>query len=305
MLGPVTDTTGANAWPSAGGWRAGWGCPLLLAAAAGTALAFMPLVLGDYPLFILCHMLVWSIACLGLNLLYGTAGSLSLGHATYFGAAAYAGAFLYRFFFVDSLEVYLLTGIVVAAVLASLIGLFCVRTTKIFFAILTLASSMVVYSLVIDGAIFRLFGGVGWGLYLLGGGSMYLPRFTILGANVAAAEFIAAFYNVVVAAFLACALALWRIDRSPFGQALRAIRDNETRAAFIGIAVRQYRWLAFVISGQSHRVGRWPVWAACPPDNPRPASLAVFGATCARDRVGRHAAFHRTCLGGGCVCGHR
>jgi branched-chain amino acid transport system permease protein len=108
---------------------------------------------------------------------------------------------------------------------------------------------MVVYSLVINGAVFRLFGGVGWALYLLGGGSMYLPRLTILGTEYAAGEFIAAFYYVIVAAFLVSALVLWRISTSPFGQALRAIRDNETRAAFIGIPVWQYRWAAFVLSG--------------------------------------------------------
>ena len=222
---------------------------LLFAGAAGIPLLLMPSILAAYPLFILCHMLVFSIACLALNLLYGTAGSLSLGHATYFGVAAYTGAFLYRFFGVDLLELYLASGVLSSTVFAAVIGFLCVRTTRIFFAILTLAFSMVVYSLVIDGAVFRLFGGVGWGLYLLGGGSMYLPRFTILGMEFAAGEFIAVFYNVIAAAFITSMLLLWRISYSPFGLALRAIRDNETRAAFIGIPVRQYRWYAFIISG--------------------------------------------------------
>jgi branched-chain amino acid transport system permease protein len=222
---------------------------LLFAGAAGILLLLMPSVLAAYPLFILCHMLVFSVACLALNLLYGTAGSLSLGHATYFGVAAYTGAFLYRFFGVDSLELYLASGIFSSTVFAAVIGFFCVRTTRIFFAILTLAFSMVVYSLVIDGAVFRLFGGVGWGLYLLGGGSMYLPRFTILGMEFAAGEFVSIFYNVIVAAFITSVLLLWRISSSPFGLALRAIRDNETRAAFIAIPVRQFRWYAFIISG--------------------------------------------------------
>jgi branched-chain amino acid transport system permease protein len=114
---------------------------------------------------------------------------------------------------------------------------------------LTLSFSMVVYSLVIDGAVFQLMGGVGWALYLLGEGSMYIPRLTILGAEIPAAEFIPVFYRIIVLAFLFSALLLWRIDASPFGQALRAIRDNEMRAAFIGIPVWQYRWRAFIISG--------------------------------------------------------
>ncbi len=222
---------------------------LLFAGAAGGVLVLMPFILAEYSLVILCHMLVFSIACLGLNLLYGTAGSLSLGHATYFGVAAYTGAFLYRFYSVESLESYLASGILSSTIFAAVIGFFCVRRTRIFFAILTIAFSMIVYSLVINGAVFRLFGGLGWALYLLGEGSMYLPRFTILGTVFPAHAFITVFYHVIVAAFIASSLVLWRISRSPFGQALRAIRDNETRAAFIGIPVWRYRWYAFIISG--------------------------------------------------------
>lgn len=222
---------------------------LLLAAAAAGVLLVMPFVLAAYPLIILSHMLVFAIACLGLNVLYGTAGAFSLGHATYFGAAAYTGAFLYRFYSVESLELYLAYGVLSATVFAVVIGFFCAHTSKIFFALITLAFSMVAYSLVIDGAVFMLFGGLGWALYLVGEGSMYIPRFTILGTQYGPHAFIPAFFNVIVAAFVITVLLLWRISRSPFGQALRAIRDNETRAAFIGIPVWRYRWSAFILSG--------------------------------------------------------
>ena len=225
-------------------------CPVMLfAGATGLAFVVMPLVLTPYPLFILSHMLVFAIACLALNLLYGTAGSLSLGHATYFGVAAYAGGFLHRFFSVDSFELYLASGILCSTIFAAVIGFLCVRTSRIFFTILTLALSMLVYSLVINGTVFRLFGGLGRALYLLGGGGIFLPRLTILGTTFAPAEFMIVLYYVIAAAFIACAFLLWRISASPFGQALRAIRDNETRAAFIGIPVRQYRWRAFILSG--------------------------------------------------------
>jgi branched-chain amino acid transport system permease protein len=222
---------------------------LLIAGGTAALLLLMPSGLAAFPLFILCQMLVYAIACLGLNLLYGTAGALSLGHATFFGAAAYAGAFLYRFYFVDSLELYLLLGVSISTALAAAIGYLCARTTKIFFAILTLAFCMVVYSLVVDGAVFMLFGGLGWALYLLGEGSMYLPRFPILGTAYAPEDFLPAFYKVIVAAFVLTGLTLWRISASPFGQALRAIRENETRAAFIGIPVWRYRWQAFTLAG--------------------------------------------------------
>jgi branched-chain amino acid transport system permease protein len=163
--------------------------------------------------------------------------------------AAYTGAFVYRFTPVTSFEIYLASGILAATVFATAIGFLCARSTRIFFTLLTLSFSMVVHALVIDGAVFQLLGGVGWALYLLGEGSMYIPRLTILGAEVPAAEFIAALYHIIVLAFIVSALALWRIGFSPFGQALRAIRDNEVRAAFLGIPVWKYRWHAFIISG--------------------------------------------------------
>ncbi len=209
----------------------------------------MPAALAPYPLFILANMLVLAIACLGLNLLYGTAGSLSFGHAAFFGIAAYSGAFLYRFSSAESFEAYFASGVLAASLLAAVIGFFCARTSKIFFAILTLSFCMIVYSLFINGAVFRLFGGLGWALYLLGGGAMFLPRLSILGTVYAPEAFIPVLYRVIVVAFVFSALVLWRITASPFGLALRAIRDNETRAAFVGIPVWRYRWFAFILSG--------------------------------------------------------
>jgi branched-chain amino acid transport system permease protein len=150
---------------------------------------------------------------------------------------------------VSSFEVYFLAGVLTSTLLAAAIGFLCVRATKIHFAILTLAFGQIFHSLFIDGAIFRLFGPLGWALYLLGGGSMYIPRLTILGMEFGPGEFITVFYYVIVVAFCASAILLWRINHSPFGKALRAIRDNYTRAAYIGIPVRQYRWYAFIISG--------------------------------------------------------
>jgi branched-chain amino acid transport system permease protein len=227
----------------------GFGRVLVLTIAAGLILAAAPLVLEPYPLFIFAHALVFAIACLGLNLLYGTAGALSFGHATFFAISAYAGAFLYRFGALQSLELHLVAGVAASTVLAAVIGFFCVRASKIFFAILTLAFCMIVYSLFINGAAFRFFGELGWELYLIGGGSMYLPRFSILGLEFSPHAFVPALYQVIVLGFVVSTLLLWRISASKFGLALRAIRDNEQRAEFIGIPVWRYRWLAFVLSG--------------------------------------------------------
>jgi branched-chain amino acid transport system permease protein len=217
-----TPASGRLQLPRLSGWCSGWFGALVFAGTAGLVLLLIPSLLAVYPLFILSHMLVFAIACLALNLLYGTAGSLSLGHATYFGVAAYTGAFVYRFTTVNSFEIYLASGILSATLFATVIGLLCARSTRIFFTILTLAFSMVVHSLVIDGAVFQMLGGIGWALYLLGSGSMYLPRLTILGAEVAADEFIAVFYYVIVLAFIASALVLWRISASSSPASSRA-----------------------------------------------------------------------------------
>ena len=218
-------------------------------AGAGATLVFMPQVLSPYILLLFCYALVFALACLGLNLLFGTTGLLSLGHAAYFGIGSYAGAFLYRFYDLDSLELHLLVGVLAATLLAAPIGFLCTRATRIHFAILTLALAQIVHSLFIDGTVFRMFGGVGEALYFLGGGALYIPRLTILGVLHPPGEFIPAFYYVVLVVVVAAGLVLRRIDRSPFGNALKAIRDNETRATFVGLPVRRYRWTAFVISG--------------------------------------------------------
>ncbi len=222
---------------------------LLFAGAAGSILLLVPLLLSPYALIVLCDALILAIACLGVNLLLGTTGLLSLGHAAYFGMGAYAGGFIFTFADLQALELYLLAGVVAATALAALFGAVCVRGTRIHFTILTLALAQVVHSLFISGIVFRPAGGTGRGLFLLGGGGLYIPRFAIAGIDFAPDRFIPALYYIILLAFLASLWLAWRVSRSPFGLALRAIRDNDERAAFIGIPVRRYRWFAFVISG--------------------------------------------------------
>lgn len=212
------------------------------------ALAVMPQALSPYLLILLCYALIFALACLGLNLLLGTSGLLSLGHAAYFGMGAYAGAFLYRFWQLESLELYLLCGVLAAGLLATVLGYLCTQATRIHFTILSLALAQGVHALFISGAVFEPLGGVGRGLYLLGGGGLYIPRLTILGTLHPPEDFIPALYYVILTALLASGVVLRRIDRSPFGHALKSIRDNDVRATFIGLPVRRYRWYAFVLS---------------------------------------------------------
>jgi branched-chain amino acid transport system permease protein len=222
---------------------------VLAAGLAAFLLAPMPAILPPYPLIELCYALVLSIACLGLNLMFGTTGLLSLGHAAYFGLGAYAGAFLFNVADLRSLEVYLLLGVVTAIATAALAGAWCVRATRIHFTILTLAFGQLVHAVFVTGAVYRPLGDYGKGLFYIGYGGLYIPRFTILGTDPAPERFIPTFYYAILLAFFASLGVLWRVNRSPFGMALRAIRDNDVRAAFVGVPVRAYRWRAFVVSG--------------------------------------------------------
>jgi branched-chain amino acid transport system permease protein len=239
---------GPGSWGKIHGeWR-GQPRATVTAALAALALLPMPVVLPPFPLIELCYALVLGIACLGLNLVYGTAGLLSLGHAAYFGLGAYAGAFLFHARDLQSLEAYLLFGVVTATVVAALTGAVCVRASRIQFMILTLAIGQLVHALFVTGAVYRPLGDYGKGLFFIGYGGLYIPRFHILGTDPAPERFIAAFYYVILAAFFGVLGALWRVDRSPFGMALRATRDNDVRAAFVGIGVRTLRWQALVLS---------------------------------------------------------
>ena len=223
--------------------------PALALFAAAVALLPMPAVLSPYPLIELSDALILSIACLGLNVVYGTTGLLSLGHAAYFGLGAYAGAFAVTVTDLESLEGYLLLGLIAATTAAAISGALCVCATRIQFTVMTLAFGQFVHAAFITGAVFQPLGDFGKGIFFVGEGGLYIPRLTILGSTPTPDRFIPVYYYVILTAFFASLAGLWRVARSPFGMTLRAIRDNDVRAAFIGVPVRVYRWRAFVISG--------------------------------------------------------
>jgi len=209
-------------------------------------LALVPAVAGTYQTQLLTYGLTLAIAALGFNLLLGYTGLLSFGHSAYFGAGAYAVALMMRYLGVASMELFILGGIVCSAALAALFGVVCVRHTRIFFAILTLALSQVLWTLAYK--FFWITGGtdglrVPFSNLTLLGGLIDFP-----GAD-AFAKFIAAYYYYVLVVFCLCAALMWLIVHSPFGKTLQAIRDNETRARFLGVRIWRYRWLAFLVSG--------------------------------------------------------
>ena len=203
----------------------------------------LPWVLPVFQTIQVSYGLIFAIAALGFNLLLGYTGLLSFGHSAFFGVGAYMPAFLVKYFGVTSLEAFVVAGVVGALATAALFGLVCVRYTRIFFGILALALSQVLWSLALK-------------LFWVTGGTdgLRVPTPTLLGVAGSAGadkmEFLAYRYYYYVLAFFVVAVAImWVIVNSPFGKALQAVRDNETRAEFVGVQVRRYRWVAFVVSG--------------------------------------------------------
>jgi len=209
-------------------------------------LALVPVVASTYQTQLLTYGLTLAIAALGFNLLLGYTGLLSFGHSAYFGAGAYAVALMMRYLGVSSMELFLLGGIVCSAALAALFGVVCVRHTRIFFAILTLALSQVLWTLAYK--FFWITGGTD-------GLRVPFSKLTLLGGLIgfpgadAFARFISFYYYYVLVVFGVCTALMWLIVHSPFGKTLQAIRDNETRARFLGVRIWRYRWLAFLVSG--------------------------------------------------------
>jgi branched-chain amino acid transport system permease protein len=206
-------------------------------------LFFLPLLVAPYQVMLLAYGLIFAIAALGFNLLLGYTGLLSFGHSAYFGIGAYAVAFIVKYLNITSMEVFLLGGLLASAAIAALFGFLCVRYTRIFFGILTLALSQVLWSLAFK-------------FYWLTGGTdgLRVPTPSLLGVQNPAGQdkmvFLAhRYYYYVLVIFLVGAAVMWVIVHSPFGKALQAIRDNETRAEFVGVQVWRYRWVAFLVSG--------------------------------------------------------
>jgi len=188
-------------------------------------------------LFVLADLLTLIGFAAAYYLVAGDSGLLSLGHAAFFGFGAYVAALAFQRelpFFLG-----LGAGAVAGAVIALIIGAVSLRSTGIYFAMLTLALAQVVYLLV-----FRidLFGGQD-GLF-----GIALPPLEIGGLTVETAS-IEATYFVALAVVAASFAVLCALSRSSFGHLLRSAREDPVRAAALGIDVRRYQLVALVVSG--------------------------------------------------------
>ena len=189
--------------------------------------------IGLYPVFMM-KALCYAIFACAFNLLLGYTGLLSFGHAAYLGAAAYATGWLIRSAGWPP-EAGLLAGLVTGAVLGLIVGLIAIRRQGIYFAMITLAMAQMIYFVCLQAP-------------FTGGedGLQGVPRGVLFGLLPLKSD--VALYFVVLAVFVAVFLAIIRIVHSPYGQVLKAIRENEPRAVSLGYDVDKYKLLAFVLS---------------------------------------------------------
>ncbi|MEJ2718938.1 MAG: ABC transporter permease [Deltaproteobacteria bacterium] len=224
------------------GWLRKFGgdfVPLLPFIAGVVVLLLAPHWLSRYWTFLLAEIMIFALFAISFNILFGFTGMLSFGQASIFGAAAYAMA-LILMHLTTSWWLAFMGSLAISTALAVVIGVCSIHRTEIYFGMLTLAFSMLFYSILYK-----------WNS-LTGGadGLSGIPRpvldfgFTRLVISSPLSNYYLIAIVVAVSYF-----ALRAIVRSPFGQILLAIRENPNRAEFLGLPVKRYKFIAFVIAG--------------------------------------------------------
>jgi branched-chain amino acid transport system permease protein len=211
------------------------------------ALAGFPYAAGPHYAILMFSAMGFAIALLGLNLLFGYTGLLTLGHAMFLAIGAYTAAFMASANIL-AFELILLTAAVAAAIIAIPVGLLCIRYVKIYFSMLTLAFSMLLYSFLFK-------------FYSITGGDegirirLPVPKLIDISGLDTLTILTGPMYYYVLAILLALMLLMRRITVSTFGLGLRATRENEEKARYLGVNVQRNRLIAFVIAAAYGAVG--------------------------------------------------
>ncbi len=186
-----------------------------------------------YPVFLM-KVLCFALFASALNLLLGFGGLLSFGHAAFFGSSSYVAAHAAKVWGFNP-EFAILLGVAASAVLGLVIGALAIRRQGIYFAMVTLAFAQMVFFFALQAP-------------FTGGedGIQAVPRGKLFGFIDLAAD--RTLYFVVLAIVFGALLLIYRIIHSPFGQVLKAIRDNEPRSISLGYKVNRYKLAVFVMS---------------------------------------------------------
>jgi branched-chain amino acid transport system permease protein len=195
-------------------------------------LVLAPLVV--YPVFMM-KLLCFALFACAFNLLIGFGGLLSFGHAMFLGSAGYVSAHAAKVWGLNP-EFAILAGTLAAVGIAIVTGLLAIRRQGIYFAMITLALAQMIFFFCLQAP-------------FTGGedGIQAVPRGRLFGLIDLSNN--TAMYGLVLAIFLGGFLLIYRVIHSPFGQVLKAVRENESRAISLGYDVDRYKWTAYVLSG--------------------------------------------------------
>jgi branched-chain amino acid transport system permease protein len=206
----------------------------MIAFAIMTVLLLLVPLTGLYPFFVMQGLCFALLAC-AFNLLIGYGGLLSFGHAMFLGTGGYVTAHAVKVWGVPP-ELGILIGIAASAGLGIITGVVAIRRQGIYFAMITLALSQLIYFIYLQAPFTHGEDGI-----------QGIPQGRLLGIFDLSKPTI--LYYVIVAGFLFGFLVIFRAINSPFGEVLKSIRENEQRAISLGYKTDQYKLLAFILSG--------------------------------------------------------
>jgi len=212
----------------------------LAPAAVAVLLAFAPLVLETYYQELVMKIVIYAIFALSLELLAGTTGLVSLGHAAFFGLGAYVTALAAPQYEAGNPVLLLALAMLAAAVYALFVGALSLRTKEVYFIMVTLAFAQMAYFVFHDTPI----GGGSDGMYL-----MMRPVLAVGGTTLIDFEQPRQLYFVALGLLVLCYAFLALVLRSRFGHALTGIRINEQRMRAAGFQTYRYKLAAFVLAG--------------------------------------------------------
>jgi len=229
----VADADTATGIASVGAANPAAGRAMLVATSVMAALLAVAPFVGIYPVFLMKALCFALFAC-AFNLLIGFGGLLSFGHAMFLGTAGYVSAHAAKEWGAPP-ELAILAGTAASAVLGVIAGALAIRRQGIYFAMITLALAQMIYFFCLQAPFTHGEDGI-----------QAVPRgrlfgFIDLGNTLT-------LYYVVLVIFIAAFLLIYRIIHSPFGNVLKAIRENEPRAISLGYDAERYKLLAFVLS---------------------------------------------------------
>lgn len=189
---------------------------------------------GIYPFFVMQALCFALLAC-AFNLLVGYGGLLSFGHAMFLGTTGYVSAHALKVWALSP-ELGILVGVLAAIILAVITGYISIRRQGIYFSMITLALSQLLYFIYLQTPFTHGEDGI-----------QGIPQGHLLGIFDLSKPMV--LYYVILAGFLGGFLMIYRSINSPFGEVLKSIRENEPRAISLGYKTDQYKLLAFILSG--------------------------------------------------------